>query len=217
MTLAGFGTMVRHEFLLEFRHRFASAALLVYVIAVAFIIYLSFASPEPAVWNALFWMVILFSGLQSGTMAFLREFGDAHLFYYQYVHPLSLFLAKILSVWLKLFMLALLAWFVMGVVLGNPIVDSGLFFSAVLLGSLGFAVVFTFLSAVALNANNSGLLLAVLGFPVLLPVLLSVMRLSLVSMAVRDVDATESFLMLVAVVMLLIGLGLILFPYLWKN
>ena len=217
MTLSGFGTIVHHEFLLEFRHRFASAALLVYVAAVAFIIYLSFASTEPALWNGLFWIVILFSGLQSGTIAFQREFGDSHLFYYQYIHPVSLYLAKVLSVWIKLMVLALLAWFVMGVVLGNPVVKWELFLLAVVLGSLGFSAIFSFLSAIALNTSNSGLLLAVLGFPVLLPVLLSVMRLSFVSMAVREVEATDSIVMLLAVVMLVIGLGLILFPYLWKN
>ncbi|TVR82188.1 MAG: hypothetical protein EA409_05475 [Saprospirales bacterium] len=217
MTLSAFFSILQHEFKMEFRHRFSSAALMVYVAAVVFIIYLSFSSTEAAMWNSLFWIVVLFSGLQSGTLAFTREFGDSHLFYYQYVHPISLFFAKIISVWIKLLVLAFLAWFVMGLVLGDPVVRSGLFVLALLLGTLGFAAIFSFLSAIAMNSRNNGLLLAVLGFPVLLPVLLSVLRISSISMAVINLDASDSILTLISVVMLVLGMGLFLFPYLWKN
>lgn len=217
MGFNAFVTILQHEFLLEFRHRFSLAALLIYVVAVVFIMYLSIAEMESAIWNSLFWIVILFSGIQSGSLAFTREFGNSHLFYYQLLPPIHLFFAKVLSVWVKLFGLSLVAWLIMSVVLGDPILKKEIFFLAIGLGTLGFGSIFSFLSAIAMNTSNSGLLLPVLGFPVLLPVLLSVINLTTISMAPRPLDYGDSLMTLMGVVMLVLAMGLFLFPYLWKN
>lgn len=217
MQLGVFKTVVSHEFTLEFRHRFAFAAQILYVAAVTFIFYLSFSEPEPLVWNSLFWMVMLFSGLQSGTFVFSREFGRSHLFYFQLIDPLVLFFAKIISVWTRLLLLGFTAWFLITVILGDPVVDKPLFALTVVLGSLGLATLFSFLSAISMSTSNNGLLLAVLSFPVLLPVLLSVIRLSFISMSDIKIAYSDSITVLLAVIMLLIGLGIFLFPTLWKN
>ena len=217
MQLKGFRTLLIHEFTLEFRQRFSFAAQVLYVAAVVFIFYLTFSEPDGQIWNSLFWMVMLFSGIQLGTTSFKREFGHSHLFYFQLIDPLMLFFSKIISVWVRLLILGISAWIIMSVVLGDPVVDKWLFGAAVFLGSLGLAVIFSFLSAISMSTENSGLLLAVLSFPVLLPVLLSVIRLSFISMAQVSVEYFDSFATLIAVVMLVIGMGIFLFPTLWKN
>ena len=217
MTLAGFWNIVVHEFRLEFRQKFSFAAQLLYVAAVVFIIYLSFFEPETLVWNSLFWIIIVFSGLQAGATAFNREFGNSSLFYYQYCDPLLIYFAKIFSVWLKLLILGFVSWFIMSVILGDPVLNKGLFMLTLVLGTLGFATLFSFLSAIAMGSGNSGLLLAVLSFPVLLPVLLSVINLSVSTMIPNPGDPSGYLMTLISVILIVFTMGIFLFPFLWRS
>ena len=217
MTLAGFRNIVVHEFRLEFRQKFSFAAQLLYVAAVVFIIYLSFFEPETLVWNSLFWIIIVFSGLQAGATAFNREFGSSSLFYYQYCDPLLIYFAKIFSVWLKLLILGFVSWFIMSVILGDPVLNKGLFMLTLVLGTLGFATLFSFLSAIAMGSGNSGLLLAVLSFPVLLPVLLSVINLSVSTMIPNPGDPSGYLMTLISVILIVFTMGIFLFPFLWRS
>lgn len=217
MTFAGFRNIVNHEFKLEFRQKFSFAAQLLYVAAVVFIIYLSFFEPETLVWNSLFWIIMVFSGLQGGATAFSREFGNSSLFYYQYCDPLLIYFAKIFSVWIKLLILGFVSWFIMSVILGDPVLNKSLFMVTLILGSLGFASLFSFLSAIAIGSGNSGLLLAVLSFPVLLPILLSVINLSVSAMIPNPGDSSGYLMTLISVILIVFALGILLFPFLWRS
>jgi heme exporter protein B len=217
MSLEGFQNIVVHEFSLEFRQKFSFAAQLLYVAAVVFIIYLSFFEPDTLVWNSLFWIILVFSGVQAGATSFVREFGDSSIFYYQYCDPLLIYFAKIFSVWLKLLILGFVSWFIMSVILGDPVLNKSLFSLTLVLGCLGFASLFSFLSALAMGTGNSGLLLAVLSFPVLLPVLLSVINLSISAMIPNPTDPSGHLMTLVSVILIVFTLGIFLFPFLWRS
>ncbi|MEZ4918327.1 MAG: hypothetical protein R2792_04400 [Saprospiraceae bacterium] len=47
---------------------------------------------------------------------------------------------------------------------------------------MGFSIAFTFIAAIAAKANNGATLMAILSFPVILPILLTLMRLSSISL-----------------------------------
>lgn len=217
MTFTGFRTIMTHEFKLEFRQRFSFAAQLLYVAAVVFIIYLSFFEPDTLVWNSLFWIILVFSGLQAGATAFYREFGNSALFYYQYCDPLLIYFSKVLSVWLRLLILGFVSWIIMSIILGDPILNKPLFALSLTLGTLGFATLFSFLSAISMGTGNSGLLLAVLSFPVLLPVLLSVINLSISAMIPNPDISSGHIMTLIAVTLIVFTMGIFLFPYLWRS
>lgn len=75
------------------------------------------------------------------------------------------------------------------------------------------------MSAIAAKAQQNAALIAILGFPVILPVLLLLMRLSKAAFA--EVFRAGAIWQLAGLVilmdMLVIALAVILFPYLWKD
>jgi hypothetical protein len=53
--------LIKKEFLLEFRQKSTLAGILVYIVATVFISALCFQTViQPAVWNALFWVIFMF-------------------------------------------------------------------------------------------------------------------------------------------------------------
>lgn len=103
--------------------------------------------------------------------------------------------------------------------LGNPVTDSLKFIGIVLLGGAGISLVFTLMSAIAAKAQQNAALIAILGFPVILPQLMLIMRMSKAAFAevFRD-GAVLQLVGLTAVMdLLVVALAIILFPYLWKD
>src|SRR5438067_6296093 len=103
--------------------------------------------------------------------------------------------------------------------LNNPLENSFRFILIVLLGGTGISLVFTLMSAIAAKAQQNAALIAILGFPVILPQLLMLMRLSKTAFA--EVFSEGAVLKLAGLItgldILVIALAIILFPYLWKD
>ncbi|MEZ5013028.1 MAG: hypothetical protein R2794_01925 [Chitinophagales bacterium] len=74
------------------------------------------------------------------------------------------------------------------------------------------------ISAIAGKASNSGTLMAILSFPMLIPVLIILIRITLKAIAANDGAANaQDLLYLTGLNILIIGMALILFPYLWRD
>ena len=115
-------------------------------------------------------------------------------------------------------LLGLIAFGAYSVVGGNPVRDYSLFLLAVLLGSSGFSIAFTFISAIAAKANNSATLMAILSFPTIIPILVTVIRISRLSLGIMtDTTYWVDIANLLAVDAILLTLTFILFPYVWKD
>ena len=103
--------------------------------------------------------------------------------------------------------------------LDNPVQYFFRFLGISLLGGISLGLVFTLMSAIAAKAQQNAALIAILGFPIILPQLLLLMRLSKTAFA--EVFKEGAVLQLVGLVSLLdvlvIVLSAILFPYLWKD
>lgn len=87
-----------------------------------------------------------------------------------------------------------------------------------MLGSLGLSTALTFISAIASKANNSASLMAILAFPVIIPILLAVVQLS--SYALQEVtmaNTSSSIGNLIAIDLVLLAVAMPLFPYLWRD
>lgn len=91
------------------------------------------------------------------------------------------------------------------------------FIGLVLLGGWSLSLVFTFLAAIAAKAQQNAAIMAVLGFPIIIPQLLLLMRLSNAAFAPLLIIPISTVLLLVALDGMVILLAVILFPYLWKD
>jgi heme exporter protein B len=105
------------------------------------------------------------------------------------------------------------------VFLGNPIIDTPRFIGMVCLGGLSLSLVFTLLAAIAAKAQQQAALMAILGFPLIIPQLLLLIKLS--KAAFGEIYGagvvTQITLLLIGLDVLVVALAIILFPFLWKD
>jgi heme exporter protein B len=115
-------------------------------------------------------------------------------------------------------LLSIIAFVFYSVVFNNPVQDPLFYTIAVLIGSVSFASVFTMISGIASKANNSGSLMAVLSFPVIIPLLMVLIKFSKNAMDGLDRSVSlNEIAVLAAINLIVITVSLLLFPYLWKD
>ncbi|HVD97508.1 MAG TPA: heme exporter protein CcmB [Cytophagaceae bacterium] len=214
--------LLKKDFLLEWRQRYAINGILLYVLGTVFICYLSIgiknSKLSPFTWNALLWIVLLFASVNAVAKSFLQEKRGRMLYYYTIASPQAIILSKIIYNSGLLMLLSSLAYLFYSIVMGNPVQDGALFFLNVLLGAIGFSTTFTMISAIASRADNSSTLMTILGFPVIIPMLLFLMKIS--KNAIDGLTPSVSYdalLILCALDVMMVALAYILFPYLWKS
>ncbi len=210
--------LINKDFTLELRLKYALSGILLYVLSTVFIVFSSFVRIEPLTWNAVFWIVILFAAVNAVGKSFVLEDSDRQLYYYSIAHPVAVILSKMLYNISLLFILSLLCWLGFSFVAGNPVKDTWTFFLALFLGSLGFSIAFTFTAAIASKAQNSATLMAILSFPVIIPILMTLIKLSAGALGEFDNEgADQDITILLAIDALLVGMSLVLFPFLWRD
>jgi heme exporter protein B len=212
-------TLVKKDVLLEFRQKHTFYGILLYIASTIFVLYLSIDRPDATVWNGLFWTIQLFICVNAVAKSFLQESKGRMLYFYSVASPVEFIAAKIIYNLVLMILMSLISLFMFSVFLNNP-VDNGLLFTGiVVLGGAGISIVFTLMSAIAAKAQQNAALIAILGFPVILPQLLLLMRLSKVAFA--EVFKEGAVLQMAGLIagldVLVIAMAVILFPYLWKE
>jgi len=117
-----------------------------------------------------------------------------------------------------LIVLSLIALTIYGVLLGVPDFDLSLYSLNLLLGCIGIASAFTLVSAIAAKASNKSVLMAVLGFPVIIPVLiLTISNANKIMEGFIWIQIQGNVLSLLSVDVIIIALSFVLFPFTWKS
>ena len=211
-------TLIRKDILIEWRQKHTLFGDLLYVGSTVFVIYMMNGQPEAKVWNALFWLTQLFVAVNSVAKSFLQESPARFRYYFSIVKPTTFLLAKMVYSTVLLLGISLLSLALFNLLLGSPLIQSGLFVLITALGSISLSVVFTFLSAIAARAQQNAALMAILGFPLVTPILMMLSKLAVKTITpVYDPGWWWVFMVLVMLDILVIVLGLILFPFLWQE
>ncbi|TDS15748.1 heme exporter protein CcmB [Sphingobacterium paludis] len=217
-TLQQIKTLVYKDIVLEWRSKYAINGILLYVVSTVFVCYQAFKSVDTFVWNALFWIILLFASINAISRSFVQESPHRQLYYHTLVSPRAVILSKIIYNSLVMLVLSIIAYAVYAVTFKQPIGDPLLFTCAVLLGSISFASVFTMISGISAKAGNNSTLMAVLGFPVIIPLLIVLIKLS--NNALTGLDrgiSSGELVVLLAINVITITISLLLFPYLWRD
>jgi heme exporter protein B len=83
---------------------------------------------------------------------------------------------------------------------------------------MSISLVFTFLAAIAAKAQQNAAMMAIMGFPLIIPQLLLLMKISVTGFSsVIQSGFVQMVAMLVGLDILVVALALILFPFLWKD
>jgi heme exporter protein B len=218
--------LIKKEILLEWRSKYAFNGVLLYVVSTVFICYISFSltpgfkgtQSYPIVWNVLFWIIMLFASVNAIAKSFMQESKSRLLYYYSIASPQAIILSKTIY---NVFLMSLLSALTLPIYLlffSNTLGDPLFYFLSVMLGSISFSTIFTMISAIASKAGNNGTLMAILSFPVIIPVILVLIRLSKNAMDGLDRSVNYGNIgVLCAINVIVIATSLLLFPYLWRD
>ncbi len=213
-------TLLKKDVMLELRQQHTFYGILLYIASTIFVLYLSMPdSPEANVWNSLFWVIQLFVCVNTVAKSFLQESRGRMLYFYSIASPVEFIIAKLLFNIMLMALMSLVSLLLFFTFLDNPVADSLRFTGIVILGGTSISLVFTLMSAIAAKAQQNAALIAILGFPVILPILLLLMRLSKAAFA--EIFRDGAILQLTGLIglmdLLVIVLAIVLFPFLWKE
>jgi heme exporter protein B len=212
--------LIKKELTLEFRQKSSIGAVLVYVVGTIFVSALCFkAKLDKPSWNALFWVITLFTSVTISGKSFLKETGGQALFNFLYYQPQTFILAKVVYNMIFMLFLSLITFFFYAFFIKNEVENLGLFLIVLLLASSGLAGILSLMSAIAAKANGNFAIMSILSFPVLMPLILVVIRLS--KQAVDGIEwagvGFNFIVILAALNVLTVALSYLLFPYLWRD
>lgn len=212
--------LLKKDIMLELRQQHTFYGILLYIASTIFVLYLSMPnSPDAGVWNSLFWVIQLFVCVNTVAKSFLQESKGRMLYFYSIASPVEFIIAKLLFNVMLMLLMSMVSLILFFIFLDNPVTDSLQFMGIVLLGGTSISLVFTLMSAIAAKAQQNAALIAILGFPVILPILLLLMRLS--KSAFAEIFKEGAVFQLAGLIglmdLLVIILAIILFPFLWKE
>ena len=211
-------TLIKKEILLEWRQKHTFFGVLLYVTCTVFVIYMMAGQPDTAIWNALFWIAQLFVTVNTVSKSFLQESSARNRYYFTITSPQKYILAKVCYNMVLMLIMSLITLALFNLLLGYQLLRPWLFTAVVVLGASCLSILFTFLSAIAAQAKQNAALMAILGFPIAIVLLMMLGKLS--ATAVSNV-LQEGWQMLLWVMLgmnvLILGIALVLFPFLWKE
>lgn len=210
-------TLIKKDLLLEIRQQYSFYGILLYIIATIFVLYMTIQEPEPKVWNGLFWIIQLFICINAVAKSFLQETRGRMLYFYSIVNPRDFVLAKLIFNSVLMLLMSFLSILLFSLFLGNPVQKAPQFIGLVLLGGWSLSLVFTFLSAIAAKAQQNAAIMAILGFPIIIPQLMLLMNLANTVFTDKTGIAASTLLLIVMLDILVVLLAVILFPFLWKD
>jgi heme exporter protein B len=211
-------SLIRKEFLLEFRSPAAISGILVYLIATVFVASNAFSGGVSVVtWNGLFWIIFLFATINATTKSFLEPSG-VQLYYYTLFKPVHVIMAKMIYNSLLLIVLGIVAYFVFSVFIGNDVQNHTMMVLDIILAAIGLASMLSLTGAIAAQTNGQFGMMALMVLPICLPLLNIVMKIS--KMAQDDIawSISSKYLIGLALIdVISISLSYLLFPYLWRK
>lgn len=213
------------DLLIEFRNKYVLGGIMLYVFSSVLLIYFSLQFNSTlndlpsGIWSILFWMIILFSAVNAIANSFFREPEGRFYYYYWLISPQVLISAKLVYNFLFTVALSMLTFVIFSLTISSPVVDYPVFFLTIILGGTGYSFLFTTMSAIASRAGNNATLMAILGFPLVIPLLIFLTKLSASAIGGDGFsdEVTKNLMLLSAFNIVLPALALVLFPYIWRD
>jgi heme exporter protein B len=210
-------SLFKKDLLLEIRQQYSFYGVILYIGATIFVLFMAMDVPESRVWNGLFWVIQLFICINAVAKSFLQESRGRMLYYQVITSPQNFVLSKLLFNSLLMLVMSGLSLLLFTLFLGNPVEKFSTFIGLVFLGGWGLSLVFSFLAAIAAKAQQNAAIMAILGFPLIIPQLIMLMKISNSVFSQSGPAIGGTVLLLIVMNFLIIILSIILFPFLWKD
>jgi heme exporter protein B len=206
----------------ELRTRYAINALAMFILVTVSVILFSVGSEplSPYLAGGMLWVVIFFSAMSGLSRAFVsEEERGTTLLLHLLGKPETIFTGKLLFNMLLVFLInsVVLVLFLLlfeSFKLASPL----LFLAEFILGNFGIAISSTIIAAIISKANAKGTLYPVLSFPILLPLILTLIELTKYSLdGALFSEAYPELSILVIYDGIMITASYMLFDFIWKE
>lgn len=221
--LSGALAVLLNDLRLELRTRVALGALALFVAASLVLVAVTVGRAQPTVpvVAAMLWIVIVFAvAVGLGRSFVAEEERGTSLLLTLALRPSQIYAGKLAGNVLITLAVAALAGAGVRILLPVPVGAPAVWWTALALGAVGLAAASTLLSALVARARAAGPLLPVLSFPVVVPVLLPAVSMTVGASGAADgawAAAQADVTGLVAYAGLLVSASFLLFEWVWRD
>jgi len=213
--------LIRHEARMEFRQQHTLIGIALFALSTVYLCYQAFQIEQGKVWSSLLWIIILFTAFSAIGKSFQQQQRGLRMYLYWNVAPGEFILAKVIYNMGLMLLLGFLAFGAFVLFLGAAPFESNMwvpYMLGITLGSIGFASLLTLVSGIAAQSESGVGLTAVLGIPIVIPLILLLNRYNEnILLNVPFNDNLENLGFLGVLTLGILGLSYILFPYLWRD
>lgn len=205
----------------EIKNRYVINSLLMFVIITISIIRFSLGDEkvEDTILSGLFWIVIFFTAISGLSRVFIKEEETGtSLALKLSAGATEVFIGKLLFNFVLTFSLNMVIFFLFSLITGIRINNFFAFALTVVLGNFGIVSASTIIAAIIAKANSKGTLYPVLAFPVLLPLLITMIDATkLAADGVPTLELMGNFQILVSYTVVITIVSLFLFKFVWED
>lgn len=206
----------------ELRTRYAINALAMFILVTISVILFSIGQEKinEYLTGGLLWVVIFFSAMSGLSRAFVSEEERGTTMTLQFLaSPSNIFSGKLLFNVLLVFLMNLAITFLFVVLFDSFTIGNwSLFMTAFIFGNFGIAISSTIIAAIISKASSKGTLYPVLSFPILLPLILTLLELTKFAIDGETVgDSYIELMVLVSYDVIMLTAAYMLFDFIWKD
>jgi heme exporter protein B len=206
----------------ELRTRYAVNALVMFILVTISVILFSIGNERITNYltGGMLWVVIFFSAMSGLSRVFVSEEERGTVLTLQLIaSPTTVFLGKLVFNLILVFSMNLVITVLFSILFDSFVIKNLLlFFYSFVLGNIGIAVSSTIIAAIIAKAGSKGTLYPVLSFPILLPLVLTLLELTKLSMdGVPVYDAFVELAVLFCYDGIMATASFLLFDFIWKD
>ncbi|MBK7104255.1 MAG: heme exporter protein CcmB [Ignavibacteriae bacterium] len=206
----------------ELRTRYAINALAMFILVTISVILFSIGQEKVSIHltGGLFWVVIFFSAMSGLSRAFVSEEERGTTLTLQLIaSPSTIYFGKLFFNLVLVFIMNISIVILYYLLFESfVILNFSLFLISLFFGSIGIAISSTIIAAIISKANTKGTLYPVLSFPILLPLILTLMELTKFAMdGDTIVQSYAELMVLISYDVIMITAGYMLFDFIWKD
>jgi heme exporter protein B len=214
--------LFQKDFNSELRTRYAVNSLAMFILVALSVILFSIGNERisPALTGGLFWVVIFFTAMSGLARAFVSEEERGTSLTLQLIAaPSTIFSGKLLFNLILVFAMNIIITLLYSALFEEFVIRNLiLFILTFILGNIGIAVSSTIIAAIIAKAGSKGTLYPVLSFPILLPLIITSVRLTLFSIEGNTFDSSKVELLIIACYdIIMISASYMLFDFIWKD
>jgi heme exporter protein B len=210
------------DFKSELRTRYAINALAMFIIVAISVILFSVGNEKisTSLTGGLFWVVIFFTAMSGLSRVFVSEEERGTALTLQLIAaPSTVFTGKLIfNIALVFTMNTIIAVLYSAIFEAFIIKNFSLFLASFVLGNIGLAAASTIIAAIIAKAGAKGTLYPVLSFPILLPLILTSVQLTLFSLdGISFERAKFELAIVVSYDIIMLTASYMLFDFIWKE